>query len=146
MVTVTVSPTRWQCHQTRLGLVTLSPCRTLQHVIQTQKCVLCREYAKPNRCVFKCFAKVSKLKEEDLKPTGKTFQLLGPATAKDLKPQSQFDDREGQIFPWESYFNFFHGISKISKSQCYLAPNWFFSRGRSNALLKGDRTLPNPNI
>ena len=50
--------------------------------------MLCREYAKPNRCVFKCFAKDSKLKEEDLKPTGKTFQLLGPATAKDLKPQS----------------------------------------------------------
>ena len=36
--------------------MTLSPCRTLQNVIQTQKCVLCREYAKPNRCVFKCFA------------------------------------------------------------------------------------------
>ena len=68
--------------------MTLSPCRTLQNVIQTQKCVPCREYAKPNRCVFKCFAKVSKPKEEDLKPTGKAFQLLGPATAKDLKPQS----------------------------------------------------------
>ena len=68
--------------------MTLSPCRTLQNVIQTQKCVLCREYAKPNRCVFKCFAKVSKPKEEDLKSTGKAFQLLGPATAKDLKPQS----------------------------------------------------------
>ena len=37
---------------------------------------------------FKCFAKVSKPKEEDLKPSGKAFQLLGPATAKDLKPQS----------------------------------------------------------
>ena len=49
---------------------------------------VCREYAKPNRCVFKCFAKVSKPKEEDLKSTGKAFQLLGPATAKDLKPQS----------------------------------------------------------
>ena len=48
--------------------MTLSPCRTLQNVIQTQKkCVPCREYAKPNRCVFKCFAKVSKPKEEDLK-------------------------------------------------------------------------------
>ena len=47
-----------------------------------------REYAKPSRCVFKCFAKVSKPKEEDLKPTGKAFQLLGPATTKDLKPQS----------------------------------------------------------
>ena len=68
--------------------MTLSPCRTLQNVIHTQKCVPCREYAKPNRCVFKCFAKVSKPKEEDLKPTGKAFQLLGPATAKDLKPQS----------------------------------------------------------
>ena len=60
----------------------MSPCRTLQNVIQTQRCVLCREYAKPNRCVFKCFAKVSKPREEDLKPTGKAFQLLGPATAK----------------------------------------------------------------
>ena len=68
--------------------MTLSPCRTLQNVIQTQKCVLCLEYAKPNRCVFKCFANVSKPKEEDLKSTGKAFQLLGPATAKDLKPQS----------------------------------------------------------
>ena len=58
-------------------------------IIQTRKCVLCREYAKPNRCVFRCFAKVSKpTKEEDLKPTSKTFQLLGPATTKDLKPQS----------------------------------------------------------
>ena len=70
------------------GLVTLSPCHTLQNVIHTQKCVPCHEYAKPNRCVFKCFAKVSKPKEEDLEPTGKAFQLLGPATAKDLKPQS----------------------------------------------------------
>ena len=50
--------------------MTLSPCRTLQNVIHTQKCVP--------------FAKVSKPKEEDLKPTGKAFQLLGPATAKDL--------------------------------------------------------------
>ena len=32
--------------------MTLSPCRTLQNVIQTQKCVPCCEYAKPNRCVF----------------------------------------------------------------------------------------------
>ena len=47
---------------------------------------VCREYAKPNRCVFKCFAKVSKPKE--IRSTGKAFQLLGPATAKDLKPQS----------------------------------------------------------
>ena len=44
------------------------------------ECVLCHEFAKPNRCVFKCFAKVSKLQEEDLKSTGKAFQLLGPAT------------------------------------------------------------------
>ena len=65
--------------------MTLSPCRTLQNVTHTQKCVPCREYAKPNRCVFKCFAKVSKPKEEDLKPTGKAFKLLGPATTKDLK-------------------------------------------------------------
>ena len=64
--------------------MTLLPCCTLQNVIQTQKCVLCREYAKPNRCVFKCFAKVSKPKEKDLKSTDKAFQLLGPATAKDL--------------------------------------------------------------
>ena len=41
------------------------------------KCVPCREYAKPNRCVFEGFAKVSKTKEEDLKPTSKAFQLLG---------------------------------------------------------------------
>ena len=33
-------------------------------------------------------ANVSKPKEEDLKSTGKAFQLLGPATAFDLKPQS----------------------------------------------------------
>ena len=68
--------------------MTLSPCRTLQTVLQTQKCVLCLEYAKANRCVFKCFANVSKPKEEDLKSTGKAFQRLLPATAKDLKPQS----------------------------------------------------------
>ena len=55
--------------------MTLSPCCTLKN-------------AKPNRCVFKCFAKVSKPKEEDLKPTGEAFQLLGPATAKDLRSQT----------------------------------------------------------
>ena len=66
--------------------MTLSPCRTLQNVVQTQRCVPCSTCARPNRCVFKCSAKISKLKEEDLKPTGKTFQLLGPATAKDLNP------------------------------------------------------------
>ena len=53
--------------------MTLSPCRILQNVIHTQKCVPCREYAEPNRCVFKCFAKVSKPKKEDLKPTSKAF-------------------------------------------------------------------------
>ena len=37
---------------------------------------------------FKCLVNVSKPKEKDLNPTGKTFQLLGPATAKALKPQS----------------------------------------------------------
>ena len=47
--------------------MTLSPCRTLQNVIQTQKCVLCLEYAKPNRCVFKCFANVSKPNEPSRK-------------------------------------------------------------------------------
>ena len=82
---------------------------SLQNVIQTQKCELCREYAKPNRCVFKCFAKVSKLKEEDLKPTGKTFQLLGSATAKDLK-QHKVDNQplpfslKAVVYPWE-YWN-----------------------------------------
>ena len=71
-------------------LVTLSPCHTLKYVMHTRSAcpVVTREYAKPNRCVFKCFANVSKPKEEDLKATGKIFQLLGPATAKDLKPQS----------------------------------------------------------
>ena len=37
--------------------MTLSPCRTLQNVIQTQKCVLCREYAKPNGCVLSALQK-----------------------------------------------------------------------------------------
>ena len=46
--------------------------------------------------VFKCFAKVSKPREEDLQPTGKAFQMLGPTTAKDLKPQSVQDDQEQQ--------------------------------------------------
>ena len=68
--------------------MTLPPCRTLQNVIQTQKCVPCRGYASLNKCVFKCFAKVSEQEEEDLKSAGRTFQLLGPATAKDLNPQS----------------------------------------------------------
>ena len=49
--------------------MTRSLCRTLQNVIQTQKCVLCCEYAKPNRCVSKCFAKVSKPNEEEHQQT-----------------------------------------------------------------------------
>ena len=70
-------------------VVTLSPCRTLQNVIQTRKCAM----SKPIRCVLNALQKyVSKPKEEDLKPTGKAFQLLGPATAKDLIPQSVCDD------------------------------------------------------
>ena len=34
----------------------------------------------------------SKPKEEDLKPTGKAFQLLGPATAKDLEANPSQSD------------------------------------------------------
>ena len=68
--------------------MTLPPCHTLQNVIQTQKCVPCQGYASLNKCVFKSFAKVSKPEEEDLKSTGRTLQLLWPATAKDLNPQS----------------------------------------------------------
>ena len=41
-----------------------------------------------NILIQQCFAKVSKPKEEDLTPTGKAFQLLGSATAKELKPLS----------------------------------------------------------
>ena len=63
--------------------MTLSPCRTLQHVIHTPKCVPSREYAKPNRWVFKCFAEASKPKEENLKPTGKAFQLKIVSTMND---------------------------------------------------------------
>ena len=40
-----------------IWLVTLTPCRTLQNVKQTQKCVLCREYAEPNRCVLSVLQK-----------------------------------------------------------------------------------------
>ena len=47
-----------------------------------------------NKCVFKCFAKVAGLLDgrcmvvRSLNSTGKSFQQLGPATAKALKPQS----------------------------------------------------------
>ena len=71
--------------------MTLSPCRTLQNVIQTQKCVPCREYAKPNRCVFKCFAKVSKPKEDDLKSTGKAFHHKRSQTSVCPKNQHSCD-------------------------------------------------------
>ena len=54
------------------GGITLLPCLTLQNVKQTQKYVLCREYKID---VIKCFAKVSKKEEEDLKPTGKALQF-----------------------------------------------------------------------
>ena len=59
----------WHCHRVALYKIWY----------KLKSACSCREYAKPNRCVFKCFAKVSKLKS-----TGKAFQLLGPATAKDL--------------------------------------------------------------
>ena len=41
-----------------------------------------------NKCVFKCFAKVAGLTVRSLNSTGNSFQQLGPATAKALKPQS----------------------------------------------------------
>ena len=41
-----------------------------------------------NKCVFKCFAKVSGLTVRSLNSTGNSFQQLGPAIAKALKPQS----------------------------------------------------------
>ena len=68
--------------------MTLPPCHTLQNVIQTQKCVPCRGYAPPKQMCFQVFSKESKQEEEDLKSAGRTFQLLGPATAKYLNPQS----------------------------------------------------------
>ena len=99
--------------------MTLSPCRTLQNVIQTQKCVLCREYAKPNRCVFKCFAKVSKPEEEDLKSTGKASQLLGPATAKDLKPQWQSVRWLGTTMsPWAAEWSQSRSTRSPKKYKC----------------------------
>ena len=41
-----------------------------------------------NKCIFKCFAKVAGLTVRSLNSTGNSFQQLGPATAKALKPQS----------------------------------------------------------
>ena len=41
-----------------------------------------------NKCVFKSFAKVAGLTVRSLNSTGNSFQQLGPATAKALKPQS----------------------------------------------------------
>ena len=41
-----------------------------------------------NKCVFKCFAKVAGPTVRFLNSTGNSFQQLGPATAKALKPQS----------------------------------------------------------
>ena len=38
--------------------------------------------------------------EEDLKPTGKAFQLLGPATAKDLKPRAGWNIALKTNKPW----------------------------------------------
>ena len=95
--------------------MTLSPCRTLQNVIHTRKCVPCREskvralswgeYAKPNRCVFKCFAKVSKpSREEDLQPTGKEFQLLGPADEDDV-PSHTTAFLLNRIIKWNKDFH-----------------------------------------
>ena len=42
-----------------------------------------------NKCFFKCFTKVSGPTDRSLNATGNLFQqqLLGPATAKALKPQ-----------------------------------------------------------
>ena len=57
--------------------------RILQNlnIIQTRMCLPYRECSTPSKCVFKCFANVSILKEEDLKPTDRTFQLLEPQTS-----------------------------------------------------------------
>ena len=54
--------------------MTLSPCRTLQNVIHTQKYVPCREYAKPNRCVLSALQKYlnqkRKTSNQQAKPAG----------------------------------------------------------------------------
>ena len=118
-----------------LGLVTLSPCRTSQNVIQTQKCVLCCEYAKPNRCVFESFAQVSELKNEGLKPTGKTFQLLGPATAKDLKPQS-IRWQGATMSPWAADLKADRPGTKEVLLQLFSE----ISRGRTSQALNHNRT------
>ena len=44
-----------------------------------------------------CFTNLSKLTEESLESTGKTYQLLRQATVEDLSPQS--DDQVKQIVP-----------------------------------------------
>ena len=41
-----------------------------------------------NKCIFKCFTKVAGPTVRSLNSTGNSFQQLGPATAKALKPQS----------------------------------------------------------
>ena len=114
--------------------MTLSPCRTLQNVIQTQKCVLCLEYAKPNRCVFKCFANVSKPKEEDLKSTAKHSNCWGQPPQKISNP-SQSDD-------W------YNNVTMSSRSQSRSTRHQRstsaivskISRGRTTQALKHDHT------
>ena len=61
---------------------------TLQNVTRTQKCVLHQKKTTLNKCVFRCFAKVAGPTVRSLNSTGNSFQQLGPATSKALKPQS----------------------------------------------------------
>ena len=71
-----------------LIIINLTLWRTLQNVIQTQKCMPNQKKTALNKCVFKCLAKVSGPTDKSLSSTGNLFQHFGPATAKDLEPHS----------------------------------------------------------
>ena len=62
-----------------------------QNVIQTQKCVPCREYAKPNRCVLSALQKYLNQKGKTLNQPAKHFNCWGQPPQK-LSSPSQSDD------------------------------------------------------
>ena len=65
--------------------MTLSQCRTLHSVIQIQKCV---SMLNQIDVFLSALQKYLNQKSKTSNQQGKAFQLLGPATAKDLQPQS----------------------------------------------------------
>ena len=71
--------------------MTLSPCRTLQNVIQTQKCVLCREYAKPNNVFLSALQKYLNQKGKTSNQQAKHSNCWGQPPQKILNPSLSDD-------------------------------------------------------